>query len=322
MPIFFVLSGYLFHQRPIKAEFKHGVINLLVPYLTTVLIILAVNWIALRLPKNPFVYAYYPATRQGILAAAYGAGSEVFNPWGWQVMPVGAVWFLLCLFIAVQLFNGWIQLTEGRDNAATMRVVIVLSCAVLGGVLGKHVYLPWALNAALFSQLFLYAGYVIRKFKLIEKTQNVSWYVLFGFFWLASTIQGYFVLTVPAAPNMIIGAIGGIGASLCIIGLCRCMEAKIEESWGLNLLARYGRLSLIVLCFHLIDLNVVNIYGALYAYCLPVTGQLVATIIGIAYRIAFVTFWMFIIPKIPLLRAGMFPRKFLRFSIFHRKELD
>jgi len=46
MPIFFMLSGYLFKMHPISQEAKRGAMNLLLPYLITgSLILISVWWL-------------------------------------------------------------------------------------------------------------------------------------------------------------------------------------------------------------------------------------------------------------------------------------
>lgn len=308
MPIFFILSGYLYHQRPIGKEFKHSAVNLLVPYATTATVILVINYAALKLPHNVVINPYFTSTKQGILAVIYGAGSEVFNPWGWRVAPIGAIWFLLSMFIALQFFNGLLVMTQRFKSAKAIQIGIILGLAVIGGVLGRLAYLPWAFNAALLSQVFLYAGYLIRQTNFLERVEN-AWYLVFIFAWLVSAFQGYFALTVPVSPNLVISVLGGIGASLAIIKGCIWLD-RFQGRPSLNLLARYGRLSLIVLCFHLIDLDVIGIAGWLFNQTSPLFGNWLATVITILYRIGFVTFWMVVIPKIPIVRVGFFPRKY------------
>ena len=178
-----------------------------------------------------------------------------------------------------------------------------------GGILGKIAYLPWAFNAALLSQAFLYAGFIIKKYDVLAKI-TMPWYLAFVFVWLVSAFQGYFALTVPTSPNLLISVIGGVGASLCIIQISDRLS-RYQGTPVINLLERYGRLSLIVLCFHLIDLNVVGLYGWTFSHINVIAGPLVATIVGIVYRVGFATFWMFIIPKVPILRMAFLPRRYL-----------
>lgn len=69
MPIFFMLSGYLYHSRPARQECQRGIINLLLPYLATAVVLLVVSAIARLLP-NPLLNAYFPSWRQGLIATA------------------------------------------------------------------------------------------------------------------------------------------------------------------------------------------------------------------------------------------------------------
>ncbi|MFC0423419.1 hypothetical protein [Lactiplantibacillus plajomi] len=62
---------------------------------------MALNWLALQLPANSLLHAPFVSTKQGLVAVLYDGGSTIFNPWGWQIQPIGAIWFLLSMFIAI-----------------------------------------------------------------------------------------------------------------------------------------------------------------------------------------------------------------------------
>ncbi|AYJ41454.1 acyltransferase family protein [Lactiplantibacillus pentosus] len=311
MPIFFMLSGYLYHPRPPIQECRRGAVNLLLPYLATAVLVLVVSAVARWLPHNPVLLAYFPSWQTGLLAAVYGAGSPVFNPWHWQVQPIGAVWFLLSMFIAIQLFNGWMALTARyaqRSRQDLARGVIVIALAISGGVLGQIAYLPWAFNAALLAQVFLYAGYLVRQTNLLQR-MPAPWYLLLTFMWLLSAFQGYFALTVPVSPNLLISVMGGVAGSLCVIRFSEWLSQHATRS-VVRGLKRYGQLLLVVLCFHLIDLDVIGLAGWVNSFVLPHGGALIATVATIGYRIAFVTLAMWAIPHLPVLRACFLPRQY------------
>ena len=312
MPIFFMLSGYLYHSRPPRQECQRGAINLLLPYLATASVVLLLSAVARRLPALPVLHAYFSSWQQGLLASAYGAGSAVFNPWHWQVQPIGAVWFLLSMFIAMQIFNGMMLLTGNIHQPhwrETSRAIAVTILATSGGVLGQVAYLPWAFNAAMLAQAFLYAGYVVRQTDLLNR-MPAPWYLLLAFMWLVSAFQGYFALTVPVSPNLLISVMGGVAGSLCVIHISDWLS-RYPNARLIRWLKQYGRLSLVVLCFHLIDLDVIGLEGWLTGYVIGYVGPLLATLMGIGYRIAFVTVAMLAIPYIPGIRACFLPRQYL-----------
>lgn len=318
MPIFFMLSGYLYHPRSVQQECRRGVINLLLPYLATAVVLLTLSAVARCLP-NPLLNAYFASWRRGLIATLYGAGSEVFNPWHWQVQPIGAVWFLLSMFIAMQLFNGVMLLTAHRHQQLRQAVVrggMFGIFAILGGWLGQVVYLPWAVNAALLAQVFLYVGYLVRQTDLLSR-MSPAWYLLFTFMWLVSAFQGYFALTVPTSPNLLISIMGGIAGSLCIIRISDWFS-HYPNAQLVKWLKHYGQLSLVVLCFHLVDLNVIGIEGWLTSHLMNHMGPLVTTIIGISYRIGFVTVAMLTIPHLPGIRVCFLPRQYLFRRVSHR----
>jgi len=316
MPIFFILSGYLYKQRSVGREFLNGIKNLLIPYFATVMIIFLINFVALKVPHGLGIQAYFPSARAAIISALYGAGSNVFGPLGWQIQPIGALWFLLAMFIAIQLFNLIVVMTNSFRRAEYIRFVICLVLVVIGGILGKIIFLPWAINAALFSVGFIYVGFLIQKYGLLTKISDPT-YILWSGLWLISASFGYFNLNVPNSPNLVISFLGGIGGSLCVFRISQYL-VKYEECRWFKLLKTYGRLSLIVLCFHLIDLNVISVAGHLYQIVLPHAGFLIAVVIEIIYRLVFVTIFVFLVPKTAGLRNCYLIRQF---PIFKRKSV-
>lgn len=309
MPIFFILSGYLHHQRPPRQALRHDAPTLLLPYAATGGVLIVLNWLAQRLPANPILTAYFPNGRHAVLAILYGAGSPVFGTGRLHVQPVGAIWFLLCLLLAKQLFNAILQLTHDWRQPLLMRLLLIGGCGILGGWLGLHIYLPWALNAALLAQVFLYAGYLIRQTKLLQRLSD-WWQLLWVTLWAGSALQGYFVMTIPRAPHLVIAVAGGIGGSLVLIRLSQ-LACRWQSSWPVQALIKCGRGSLIILCFHLVDLNVIGLEGWLYGHLLPMTGPLVATVVGISYRTLFALGWLVVVPHLPMLRVCFYPRRYL-----------
>ncbi|AVK62251.1 acetyltransferase [Lactobacillus sp. CBA3605] len=318
MPIFFILSGYLYHQRPLQRELKNGSLNLLVPYAITSILVLLISIVALQLPANPLIMGYFTSTKAGVVSILYGAGSAVFAPWQLTVQPLGALWFLLSMFVAMQLFNGGMSLAQRTHYPVAVRLSWVVGLTVLGGRLGQVIYLPWALNAALFAQSFLYAGFLIKQYHILDWLK--SWhYIGFILLWVLSARSGYFNLNVPSSPNLLLSFGGGIAGSLCIFRVSTWL-ARFDGRPGLKLLEQYGRLSLIILCFHLIDLNVIGIEGHLYHRVDLLMGAGGATVVTILYRIGFVTVAMFLVPKVPVIRSCYLMRQY-PFTINLRRKM-
>lgn len=313
MPIFFVLSGYLYHERKIIVELKNGFLNLLLPYIATAVIVVLLSLLASTIRGNTIIQPYFKTSTDALISVLYGSGSAATYPADWKIQPIGALWFLLAMFIAIQLFNSVMIATSKMKYHMFIRTLCFAMFAILGAYLGKLVYLPWAFNAALFSQAFLYAGYLIRQYNFLDKLPQQG-YIFCGGVWLLSAFFGYFNLNVPNSPNLLISFLGGIGASLCIFKFSQWLEQKNSDNTILALLMRYGRLSLIVLCFHLVDLNVIGLESTLYKIVLPFAGNFVAAIISILYRIIFVTIFIYLVPKIPGLRSFYLSRQFPMFG--------
>lgn len=91
MPLFFLLSGFLFSSKPIKTYFKKSFSRLMLPYITF-LIIIALPELALHLMKDDIGGGKYL-----ILCMLYG-GSYLKGPYA-------VFWFVSVLWMSTNLFN-------------------------------------------------------------------------------------------------------------------------------------------------------------------------------------------------------------------------
>ncbi|CAM3287534.1 hypothetical protein [Lactiplantibacillus plajomi] len=149
----------------------------------------------------------------------------------------------------------------------------------------------------------------MQQFNLLARLSDWS-YGIFVFAWLVSGWQGGFWLNVPASPNLVISVVGGIGGSLCLIRFCMALTKRRRPGTP-RILKWYGQLSLIVLCVHLLNLTALNADVHVFNWLQSLTGTMIALLVQIICRIAFVTVGLLVVPKIPVLRAGLFPRRYL-----------
>lgn len=171
MPLFFWLSGYLFHARPPRQFVRRKAFTLLVPYL----FFGVVTWLFWALIEND--YSDNPAAALPALQNLFvGKAGNVNNP------SNAPLWFLLCLFMTecafLFLFLGMQKLARkafsGRDlsairSAERLRLTLILAACALLGVGGamlihaKLQRLPLTLDVVPVALAFMGMGYLSKE---------------------------------------------------------------------------------------------------------------------------------------------------------------
>lgn len=162
MPLFFIISGMLFHERQFLDSFKKKVTRLLIPYLFFG-IVTFVYWALIERRFRWGQWFRHECVDEHFLARA-----------GTSNYPQNAVlWFLPCLFVTEMLFLGTFTLVKSKRAirhdwavAATLATVSFLSIMVMHsfGLPIDRLRLPWALDILPFSMLFYCIGCLLSRF--------------------------------------------------------------------------------------------------------------------------------------------------------------
>ncbi len=247
MPIFFLISGYFLSQ---SGQFKEFVAKkfkqCMVPYIA--------SCIAICVLSIPVSYILHQDIGQNlfkwICGSIYGSGTR---PGIFPGIPsfIGALWFLEALFwgsLIVRYVND-----HYSYNVSKVLIVIV---AYIGYATAIKVWLPFNIQAGCTAAGFIYLGYLYKKecssittlprpllFLLIA---IVAWCVkYFSGFWLVSNFFG----------NGFMDIIGACSASYLIILVCK--KIIIKNDCISNILQWFGKNSLVVLAFHIIELDLI-----------------------------------------------------------------
>lgn len=296
VPVFFVLSGYLYKEKSVKKIFKGGNANLLLPYLATLIIVVIITRFNFIFPN----WIYNLDMHTFWISAFYGSGTTL-NPF-WDnsltINAIGAIWFLLAMYFGNIIFNTIIKSSRGKlFVSGVMATIITFSGFYLSDM---GILLPWSLNAAMASQLFYYGGYLFRRFDLIEKC-GISGCIVGGTLWMISAQSGFLYLNIAHADSPILAILGGIGGSFTLMYLAKLL---CETNLNLAAIKYYGQMSLIVLCVHLIDLKSCAISGKIYEILAQITGnQIFAVSMEILYRFLLTVVGIVVIPKLPIVRS-------------------
>ncbi|KZT82998.1 acyltransferase family protein [Lactiplantibacillus plantarum] len=303
MPIFFILSGYLYREKAYAKELKGAAKNLLLPYYATCLVMIAVFFVAQL--KTPWL-VNYPASFSDLVSAIfYGIGADSRLPFPAHVDSIGAIWLLLAMAIALQLFNLIIVFTKRLKSKRLVRVFIICLLAILGKLIATNWLLPLSLNAALFSLVFLYIGYLLQEQQLLE---DISWkiFIVALFSWGLAASNQMFLLVSVGASDTLLAILGAVGGSIVVIKLSQLIATKkvVDSTLG-----TFGRLSIIVLCFHDVDLTYSQVPQMIMAA--DFTQNLIVKIIIVnLYRLIIPVLAVLLVPRIPGVRSLYLNRQY------------
>ncbi|WP_432225290.1 acyltransferase family protein [Lactiplantibacillus argentoratensis] len=304
MPLFFILSGYLYREKTYEKELKGAAKNLLLPYFATSLVMIAVFFVAQL--KSPWLVQNYPASFDDLLSAVFygiGVGSKV--PFPTYVYPIGALWFLMAMMIALQIFNLIIVLTKGMTNKRFVRLFVISIFAVLGKMTASVWLLPLSFNAALFALVFLYVGYLMREENVLEHISHIM--VIVGLLaWIIAASNQMFQLAMVEAPDALLSVIGAVGGTLVVVKFSQWI-AKVGTV--AKMLGRVGQFSIIVLCFHNVDLTFSMVPTMIMSSSFTQNVILKIVIINL-YRLIIPVLALVLIPRIPGVRSLYLNRQY------------
>ncbi len=310
IPIFFILSGYLFRLKSFKYRFKTGILTLIIPYIATVIIEILVTIFIHFYPNNGIIYSRLGSFRQILIAGIFGSGGPVRFPGLSSSLFIGAIWFLLAFFFGSLIFNLLMHYKLSIFN----KFLVSITFTLIGYFLSKKITLPFSLNSAMGAQIFFFSGYLIKKYNILNKLKNYH-YLIFLFVWLYISKLGLFLLDRMATPNIVVDIIGSILASLCLMKFSILLDHWLIRN-KLSIIRKsllfVGWASLAIFCFHLIDLDDLNLWTIITHYLNKILPNWLSTFVGILYRIVFACLVAKLITYIPFVRSFFYPRKYLK----------
>ena len=252
VPVFFFITGYLTNTETDFLSFiKKKTKKLIIPYfLTCITIILFAGLINMFFTKEG---STPEIMNSWIKASLYGSGANYTKPF--HIKMIGAIWFLLASFFG-QVFMYVIY--KAREN---VRPLLVIGLFLFGFY--SHTFLfqfPLSVQEGMCSTLFIYAGYIYRKFKLQIDNNRIKKYVfvLSLVMWIRFILffTSFYVVECNFG-NGLIDIISSLCACYCVLETAVLSKSLIEKK---NVLADkicfFGEISLIILCVHLTEMNI------------------------------------------------------------------
>ena len=234
MPLFFLISGYFFREKEMKECVKSNAKALLIPYLIAATL-LALFTSALALTghdvnaKNAIL---------GIFVGAESIQDSIFSDY-----QVGAIWFLLALFWCRVTYNFLINRYSGG---------VILTISVIATYLGSKMFIPTDLLQGLSVMVFFIIGHEAKKRELLSMRLTPVVCVL-GLAAITASASTGFPISMATCDYAYypINVLGAVFATYFIYLLsCRLTMCK-----GSSILAFLGRISLLILCVHLLDVK-------------------------------------------------------------------
>ena len=284
MPLFFILSGYFYKEDfEFKKRLKKDFSRLVIPYIFTATILFLE--ICLRAIANKS----FQVMLIGLVKVFWGSGSPHASYFFANIPSIGAIWFLLALFWCKTVYN-YIICNYFHNNHYH---VIVIVSSVLATLIDRYIInLPFGILPGLSAMLFFYIGDIIKK-RVINHYLNLNFLIIlclvcwilsicYSHIWMVACYYGIY-------PIDILGACGGTAFVYWLAKIITTTRFSSLFSW-------FGVNSLIILCFHLLELNW-GVCSRLHIpdiwYCqLPVKVLFCMTMTYITYKIKF-TRWVF-----------------------------
>lgn len=248
VPIFFLISGYFLKENISVKEYAYKKKNqLIIPYVVTCTAIIFGVTLG-DIIKNHCMENFVLNLKIWTIASIYGSGSiEYTTPF--YMKQIGALWFLLALFEALLIVRYFMSYRYAG--------IIIAIIAYIGYKTTDMLWLPFSIQAGMTATLFVYLGMLSRKYKVLER--KVSPVILSGLIgiWLCCILFcGKLYMVRNYYENGILDVLGALSGSYLVLVFSRIVEERTK--YLSRILKFYGKNSLLMMCCHAFELNVVS----------------------------------------------------------------
>lgn len=238
MPLFFMVSGYLFSTTKyldnIKNLFTDKARTLLIPYFSFCLMSAGIWFLYLIISKQNVVWW------EPFIGMLYGNGN-----WIVENTPI---WFLVSLFCAFIVFNLILKFSKKLSLLSKTTVFVIVG--ILGYGISRIVWLPWSLDIALVALLFMFIGSVLKEKRVLYNHKTMITLFVISVFIFITVL--YFNVPVDmnnrVYGNLFLFYMGGISGGFLILFISKYLFTKIKFIY--SIFSYMGRESIIILGFH------------------------------------------------------------------------
>ena len=238
MPLFFIIGGSFYHEKAITVSLKSDFYRLIVPY-----IVFASIYI-LKFAITSLYNENYESILTVLLGAIYTNSGSDHTSYFLSNMPgIGTIWFLPALFVCRNLFNALYVHLSVKNFYPTIMLISLL-CIILDVYV---VNLPLGILTGSSAMIFYLFGYYSK-----ENYIASGWKIVGVICWLIA-IQYSHLYMGNCHYGMYPIDVAGACAGTCVI-LYTSKYIMQYTNYISTFLSWMGRLSLVVLCMHFIDI--------------------------------------------------------------------
>ena len=275
---FFIISGYVFKIKSasFKDFLKKKLLRIMVPYLFWAIVFL-IPYIFLILNISD-VFNLNNENNIFVLLAKilYGNGNND------SLNQNTSLWFLPALF-SMQVINYFVIKFANRVDKKECYILVYIVFLIIGFLANKflHIYLPWGLNTALECGNLFYLGFLLNKFKIIEKIKEK--FIFFILFAVVGVIACYTNNTIVAMVEYrygvyILAMMSGIFISLAMIYISLWLENK-------KILLKVGMNTMGILIFHKIIILIFQTKMGVFTNALINSNIIIEILLGLLISI-------------------------------------
>lgn len=169
LPAFILINGYNFKQKRTGDMLKTTFRCLIVPYLWVAAFFMVAYFIVSFIAYGSLDWSAEVTLRWAI-AFLMGIPKSGHWLWGCEIAHCSAVWFLLALFIAMNLLNIILRLKN-----RVCQLCAVLLCVLLGYWMLIRDINYYTIPQGLLGVGYCWAGYLLREHKLLTRTVHWAW---------------------------------------------------------------------------------------------------------------------------------------------------
>ncbi len=251
MPLFFFISGYLYHYKKYKLNPKYFISQkfkrLVIPYFVTNIIILCTYLLLSFFKLSSFDSK---SSIKHLVGIFYGNGAPLNPSTMFTNLLSVPSWFLLGLFCASMILYiiAYFHEKYGLACSSSLCFLIIL----FGFKISKHMYLPWSFDIACVSMIFMFSGYLINYYR---KTQlHISFKNnLYNFFFvlllfIIISVNGAVDMNTRTYSNLLFFGIGGLLGTYLTIEFAKRISKR--EDLLTRVFTYFGKNSIIILLYH------------------------------------------------------------------------
>ena len=280
MPLFFILSGYLYKNRSMADMIHRNVKKILLPYLVTCLIL----WLLKVVFEGNYIWG---------LSIIYG-NSRPLPSSVLEMIKVGPLWFLTAFFCSMIYVKILLCIESKLIRWIVISVVFALSVVF---VQKTGILFPFGMTTGLGGTIFVLAGMELKENPQLFFNKKALYLGLL--LWLICICIGGLSMAAHKYKLSLLHVVGGVyGTYICYKIVCqlRC------DSVFYRFLCYVGKNSLVILCIHTLD-RVLKITFEISNYILGYAKtDFLHWQLEIALKFLFVLIIFSILRQIPILR--------------------